>query len=224
MALPPLPRIKLVLQAARRSDDDANAFLHVDRNVLRARFDDGEPSEPFTYDIVMRERLDAVVIAAHYVGENGQRMVFLRSALRPPVALRPREQWPTAEHADLGGLWELPAGLVEPDERSPEGLRRCAARELHEELGIEVEPDKLEPLGPSSFPAPGIIGERHFYFHVQVDPARRVVPPEDGSVLERGASICAVSIDEALELARAGMLEDAKTELGLRRLAEMKAP
>lgn len=222
MALPPLPRIVLVRESVRRSEEpSAQAFLYVERSVLRARFDDKENSEPFTYDIVARERLDAVVIAAHYTDEHGRRMVYLRSALRPPVALRPKEASPIPEREDLGALWELPAGLVETDERSAEGLRRCAARELAEELGFEVEPEKLEPLGPSSFPAPGIIGERHFYFHVVVDPARRIAPSEDGSVLERNAVIVAVPIAEALDLVRSGMIEDAKTELGLRRLEEM---
>jgi len=222
MALPPLPRITLIRESVSRSEDQsAKAFLHVDRSVLRAQFESDEPSESFTYDIVARERLDAVVIAAHYTDEHGRRMVYLRSALRPPVALRPKEVWPVPERDDLGGLWELPAGLVETDERSAEGLKRCAARELQEELGFEVDPEKLQSLGPSSFPAPGIIGERHFYFHVQVDPARRVEPSEDGSVLERNATILAVPLDEALDLARSGMLEDAKTELALRRLAEL---
>jgi ADP-ribose pyrophosphatase len=222
MALPPLPRIVLERESVRRSEEDsAQAFLHVERSVLRARFEDGEPSKPFTYDIVARERLDAVVIAAHFVDEAGRRLVYLRSALRPPVAFRPREAWPMPERDDLGGLWELPAGLVETDERSPEGLRRSAARELHEELGFDVDPDKLTPLGPSSFPAPGIIGERHFYFHVLVDPSRRVQPSEDGSVLEQNATIVALPLDEVLDLVRSGMIEDAKTELGLRRLSEM---
>ena len=225
MALPPLPPIVLVQESVHRTDDPSvQAFLHVERSVLRARFQNDEPSAPFTYDTVARERLDAVVIAAHYTDDSGRRMVYLRSALRPPVALRPREVWPVPERDDLGQLWELPAGLVETDERSVEGLRRCAARELFEELGFEVDPEKLEGLGPSSFPAPGIIGERHFYFHVCVDPARRVAPSEDGSVLEQNAAIVAVSLDEALDLARCGRIEDAKTELGLRRLAETKEP
>lgn len=224
MALPPLPRIVLLRESVRRSDDPSEpAFLYVERSILRARFEDEQPSEPFTYDIVARERLDAVVIAAHYL-DAGRRMVFLRSALRPPVALRPREAWPVPEREDLGCLWELPAGLVETDERSIEGLKRCAARELFEELGFQVDPEKLEALGPSSFPAPGIIGERHFYFHVSVDPSRREAPSEDGSVLERNAAIIALPLDEALALVRQGMIEDAKTELGLRRLVEINGP
>ena len=145
----------------------------------------------------------------------------LRSALRPPLTLRSKETSPVAERDTLGNLWELPAGLVEADERSPEGLRRCAARELLEEVGVDVSPDAMAPLGPSAFPAPGVIGERHFFFHVEIDPARIRVPTEDGSPLEREARVVAIPLDEAIALTRTGDLEDEKTELALRRLAEI---
>jgi len=220
MALPPLPRILITQEGERPSPPDP--FLRLRHETLRARFADGELSEPFAYDRVERERLDAVVIAAHFRDEQGRRMVFLRSSIRPPVALRPREAWPVPERETLGVLWELPAGLVEVEERSPEGLLRSAARELHEETGLHVEPKDLRPLGPASFPAPGMIGERHFFFHAAVDPSRCVEPPEDGSVLERKALVVALPLDEALSLARAGDIEDEKTELGLRRLAEIE--
>lgn len=225
MALPPLPRTRVSIVSVRRStdlDEGFSPFLSVEHLVLRATFPDGTQSEPFSYDVVARKRLDAVVIAAHFRDPHGQRHVYLRSALRPPVALRPKEAWPMPEHDDLGNLWELPAGLVEEDERSPEGLVSCAARELHEELGFEIDPDKLAALGPSTFPAPGMVGERHFFFHVEVDPKARVTPPEDGSVLERGAAIAAIPLHEALALVRKGVIEDEKTELGLRRLAELE--
>ncbi len=196
-------------------------FLRVRREMFRLRFANGELSEPFAYDTVDRVRLDAVVIAAHFRGADGRRHVFLRSALRPPVATRPIDARPYPEKPDLGTLWELPAGLVEVEEQSPEGLVACVVRELHEELGFNVDPARVRSLGPSAFPAPGMIGERHHYFHVEVDPAQRATPLEDGSPLERHASIVTAALPDLLDLARAGGLEDLKTELALRRLAEI---
>lgn len=221
MPLPPLPRLALRLVEGLPSKDEPG-FLNLQRRVLRVEYEDGSLSEPFVYDGVLRERLDAVVVAPHFRDAAGVRHVYLRSALRPPVEARPIDARPVPERPTLGCLWELPAGLVEVDERSPEGLLRCAARELHEEVGFEVDPGALQELGPSSFPAPGMIGERHFFFHVEVDPARQGTPPEDGSPLERSAAIVAIPLDEALALVRRGDIEDEKTELGLRRLAELR--
>jgi ADP-ribose pyrophosphatase len=221
MELPAPPRHALVV-VEERPTLDPPGFLGLARRVMRVRFEDGPESAPFEYDFIERARLDAVVMAAHYRDpHDGRRWVFLRTSLRPPVALRPREAWPVYEKPTLGALWELPAGLVEIDERSPEGLRRSAARELLEELGIHVDPAALQPLGPSTFPAPALIGERHFYFHVEVDPAARTTPTEDGSPLERDARIAALPLEQALNACRHGEIEDAKTELALRRLAEI---
>jgi ADP-ribose pyrophosphatase len=196
------------------------AFLELSRRVLRVAYADGVESEPFVYDVVGRPALDAVVVAAHFE-RDGVRHVYLRSCLRPPVFLRPLEARAFPEHEALGALLELPAGLVEVDERTPDGIASCAARELAEEVGFVLDPSRLRPLGPSSFPAPGLIGERHYFFHVEVEPSTRESPSEDGSPLERGGLVVPLPLTEALELARAGELEDAKTELGLRRLAEL---
>lgn len=218
--LPALPRHQLaVLEEVPTGAKEG--FLRLRRQRVVVRYPDGTTSEPFLYDLVDRSKLDAVVIAAHFRDADGVRRVFLRSSLRPPTAARPEEIRPTPERDTQGGLWELPAGLVEEDERSAEGLRRCAARELLEEIGIEVDPAALVALGPSCFPAPGMIGERHFFFHVEVDPSKKVTPTEDGSALERGAIVVDIPLAEALEHARSGEIEDEKTELGLRRLAEI---
>jgi len=198
-----------------------DGFLRLRRQRVVVRFPDGTTSEPFIYDSIDRPKLDAVVIAAHFRDVSGECQVFLRSSLRPPLVTRPLDARPFPEKDTLGGLWELPAGLVEEDERSPEGLRRCAARELFEECGIEVDPRVMRPLGPSSFPAPGIIGERHFFFHVELAGPQRITPPEDGSALERHALVVPIALREAIALARSGEIEDEKTELALRRLVEI---
>ena len=212
--LPPLPGAPAIaLEVVRDRSAESRAtggFFDVRRLQLVARYPDGSTSAPFPYDVGARAALDAVVMAVHFV-RDGQRHVFLRSAVRPPCALRP------VPPAHDGSLWELPAGLVEPGEDPA----AAAAREIDEELGFAVAVSAMRELGHWTFPAPGIIGERHLFFHVEVDPAARGTPSEDGSALERGASIVAVPVNEAIEHCRRGAIPDAKTELGLRRLAEL---
>jgi ADP-ribose pyrophosphatase len=195
-------------------------FLRVVRRRLRAHYPDGTQSQPFVYDEVDRKAIDAVVIVAHYADADGRRFVYLRSALRPPVVFRDRTRSPIPAQDPASSIWELPAGLVEPGEQSREGLLAGAARELGEELGFDVAPGRLRELGPSTFPAPGIIAERHFYFAVLVEPATRREPDLDGSALEHGGLVLPLPLEDALSLCRTGGIVDAKTELGLRRLRE----
>ena len=220
MELPALPKHTVVVVDERLSRDPPG-FLSLRRRLIKIRFEDGHESPAFEYDTIDRPRLDAVVMAAHYRDADGARWVYLRSSLRPPAALRSRDESPIPELATLGAFWELPAGLVEPDERSPLGLRHAAARELLEEVGVKVDPADLQPLGPSSFPTPAVIGERHFFFHVEVDPRAVGRPTEDGSPLEEDAIVVAVPLETAIDLCRRGVIEDEKTELALRRLAEV---
>ncbi len=211
---------KLTLELLEELSPDGAGFLRLIRRRYRAAYPDGSHSPPFVYDAIDRNAIDAVVIAAHFSDARGVQRVFLRSAMRPPLTLRDRTHSPLPEEACDGALWELPAGLVESDERSPAGVARAAQRELHEELGFAVALDALHALGPSTFPAPGFVAERHFFFEVAVDPSLRGEPLLDGSALERFAEIVDVSLDEALDMCRSGAIEDSKTELVLRRLQE----
>jgi ADP-ribose pyrophosphatase len=202
--VPPLPRLPdpRLDGAVASGLAEQSAFLRIERLRLTV-----SGSTPFNYDVVTRKALDAVVIAAHFrVG--GKVQVMLRSALRPPVWWRERGS---------PMVWELPAGLVEPNE-SP---REAAARELFEEVGARVEPATLEPLGPPMLPAPGMIAEVQAFFHVAIDPHVLTVPEGDSSALENASTLYACALDEALALCASGAIRDLKTELGLRRLAEV---
>jgi ADP-ribose pyrophosphatase len=211
LPLPAPPNIRIVIARDRSTESRATGgFLDVRRLDLVLRYPDGTSSPIFAYDVAARAALDAVVMAAHFAA-GGVRHVFLRSAVRPPLALRP-----VAPFHD-GGLWELPAGLIEPGEEPA----AAAARELHEELGLVANVGSLTPLGDWTFPAPGVIGERHMFYSVEVDPDTRITPPEDGSPLERAASILSLPVADAIAHCRRGGIRDAKTELALRRLAEV---
>lgn len=216
---PSLPEIQLELLEDLSPSAPAG-FLRLLRRRFVATYADGSRSQPFVYDEVDRTAIDAVVILAHFVAEGGVRHVYLRSALRPPVVFRDRARSPLPAHDPAGSIWELPAGLVEVAEQSSRGLRVGALRELFEELGFRGDPDALVELGPSTFPAPGIIAERHFYFALEVVPEQRAEPELDGSALEHDGVVFSLPVDEALALCRSGVIVDAKTELGLRRLAE----
>jgi ADP-ribose pyrophosphatase len=205
--LPEAPKVEL--ETLRETRIGEGGFLEL-RRVELVTVQDGTRSQSFPYDLVERRALDACVMAAHHVDE-GRVWVWLRSSVRPPIGLR------RDERASSAVLWELPAGLIEPGE-SP---RAAAARELAEELGFEVTESALSDLGPPAFPAPGCIGEVHHFFHVEVAPATRAEPKGDGSPVEAGATVIAIPLEEALAACRRGALPDEKTELALRRLAEV---
>jgi len=216
LKLPPIT-LELVEDISPRQD---HGFLRLIRRRYRARYPDGSVSDPFVYDMIDRAAIDAVVIVAHFVDAAGQRRIYLRSALRPPLTLRSRARSPLPEEPCDGLLWELPAGLIEVSEQTPEGPARAAQRELQEELGFAAALASLHALGPSMFPVPGSAAERQFYFEVAVDPKARREPELDGSALERFGVVVDVGLSEALDWCRQGIIEDSKTELALRRLAE----
>jgi ADP-ribose pyrophosphatase len=211
-ALSELPATRLEV-VEELSPPGQTGFLRLIRRRYVAHYPDGSKSEPFVYDEIARAALDAAVIVAH-VARGAERLVYLRSAVRPPLAMR-------AGKAGVYGLWELPAGLIEPEEANDaDGALRCAARELHEEVGFDVPLERFRALGAVVWPVPAVIAERHFFFEVEVDPAELKSPTLDGSPLERLGEVCTLELAAALALCRNGTIEDSKTELGLRRLAE----
>lgn len=215
---PDLPEIRLEL-LDDLSPADPGGFLRLVRRRFRAHYPDGSVSEPFLYDAIERRAIDAVVIVAHYQAGEGP-YVYLRSSLRPPLFNRGSDRGPFVVPEPRGSLWELPAGLVEEKDQTEIGPQLTAQRELHEELGFQVPLERVLPLGPAMLPAPGFVAEQHFYFHVEVDPETRAEPALDGSALEHFGKVVALSLGDALSMCREGTIQDAKTELGLRRLAE----
>jgi ADP-ribose pyrophosphatase len=217
------PRIDVVVvEDHTESARCDRGFLRLRRLVLQNRYADGTKSAPYPYDLVERDAIDAVAIVL-WMRDGDAVRVCLRTALRPPMTFRPGYALPIPEEAGAGVLWEIPAGLVEPDEHGPEGLAACAARETMEEVGLDVSPSEFETLGPPAGLSPGVIGEKIHFLAAEVEPRRaeaRGAPTEDGSPVEEKAEVCFLPLSDALIAARAGEIGDLKTEVGIRRLAE----
>ncbi len=78
----------------------------------------------------------------------------------------------------------------------------------------------MRPLGEWTFPCPGIIGERHVFYAIEVDPGARAEPTEDGSALEHAAAILALPLADALSTAGQARSATPRPSSGCRRLAE----
>lgn len=108
-------------------------------------------------------------------------------------------------------IWEIPAGMVEPDERHM--LELTAARELREETGYIAE--SWEWL-IREYPSPGFSTETITIFLArQVHPASDVFAPDTPSDSTEIAQIHWMPLNEALAYCRRGEIEDGKTLLGL---------
>ncbi len=108
-------------------------------------------------------------------------------------------------------IWEIPAGMVEPEERHR--LELTAARELREETGYVA--DSWEFL-VRQYPAPGFSTETlTIYLARQVHPvsdALALDTPTDPTEIDR---VQWMPLSKALARCRSGEIEDGKTLVGL---------
>jgi 8-oxo-dGTP pyrophosphatase MutT (NUDIX family) len=213
---PKLKGVELVQDVSRLSSP-VDGFLRRHRHRVKTTFDDGSRTETYLVDYADRvvERREAVVVVVYAKGPTPEEtLLLLRSQLRYPVYVV--EGRPC--------FLELIAGVLE----HPESVAACVVRELAEEAGIDVDEGMVVPLGPAFYPLPAAFTERLHLAAVElpVETIRAVVgssPDGDGSPFEEGAELIALTMGEALRIIDQGLqqphrLDDAKTELGLRRL------
>ncbi|MCP3060768.1 NUDIX hydrolase [Myxococcus sp. K38C18041901] len=195
-------------------------FLRVKRLRCRNRRADGSSSSVYRVDVVDRPRLDAVAVLVYRRGAAGLE-VLTRMNLRPAAYFR-KDQRDAMTVPDPGAGYlrveEIVAGLLEPEDKGEEGLRKRAAAEVHEEAGYPVRPEDIQLLGGSFFLAPGILSEKVFPAAVDVTDVSQEEPEGDGSPLEEGTQLHWRPLQEVLEACRRGDIPDAKTEVALTRL------
>lgn len=110
-------------------------------------------------------------------------------------------------HAAGGFIWEIPAGTL----ALGEAPIHCAARELQEEAGLAAT--DFVHLG-SILTAPGFCDERIHLFL-----ARGLSATDQKLDADEVLSVRRLPFSEALEMIRAGAIEDAKTIAGLHHAA-----
>jgi 8-oxo-dGTP pyrophosphatase MutT (NUDIX family) len=188
--------------------------LRLRRMRMRLLLSDGSRTSEGSWDYVERPMgLDAVVVTL-FRRRPGALEVLLRHGVRVPV------QFGRPEKPSALLFPELVAGILEPGD----DVFQRAADEAMEEAGLRIPPASVEMLGPAAFPTPGMCAEVFQFVCCEVAPDALAHPPGgDGSPFEEGARLEWVSLDEALARCARGEIRDMKTEIGLRRLRELKA-
>jgi len=198
-------------------------FLTIRRLMLRNRREDGSRSRLYLCDMLERPMgLDAVVVAI-FTRARGPVEVLLRDALRPSLVLGRGGSSPiaVADTRDRLRFPELVAGIIEAEDKGEEGIRHRAALEVAEEAGYQVRAADVVLLGAGSFPVPGMIAERWWLTAVEVAaPDQQPAPQGDGSPMEEGAESRWMPLGQAIAACVSGAIEDAKSELTLRRLKD----
>jgi ADP-ribose pyrophosphatase len=197
-------------------------FLRLKRLRARNRRTDGTHSPEYPIDVIDRPTLDAVAVCLYARTPSGVE-VLTRRGLRPAAYFR-RGKTAVLPEAEYLLVEEIVAGVLEPGEIGLDALRRRAADEALEEAGIEVPAASLQPLGGPFFPLPGIVSEKIHLLAAEVPrppgASRYAAPHEgDGSPLEEGAVLEWRELAAAIAACERGEIEDAKTEIALRRLA-----
>jgi len=108
-------------------------------------------------------------------------------------------------HAAGGLIWELPAGVLDHPDETPEA---CAARELLEETGLRA--GRLTRLA-TVLTTPGFTDERIHLFLAQGLREEQAAPGHDEVIAE----ISRTPLREALAMSRRGDIVDSKTICGL---------
>lgn len=211
-------KIEVVGDATAQTPSD-KGFIKVRRYTLRTHDEQGSAGEPYRYDVVDRDALDAVLMVLYSprVGHPSDPYVCVRTAQRPPVALRKGRPLPLPHESEDPMVWELPAGLIEPGAHGESALRETASRETEEETGYAVGPERFERLGAPVYLSPGLCAEKLYVLRAEVDRSKGGKPTATEAV-ELVSRLEWWTLSEALAKADAGVIEDCKTELALRRL------
>ncbi|MBL8161747.1 MAG: NUDIX domain-containing protein [Anaerolineae bacterium] len=135
--------------------------------------------------------------------------VIMHDTRNDTIILTEQFRYPTVQKGP-GWILEIPAGTVESDEISDP--IKTLRREIIEEFGYSVV--NFRKIS-TFYVSPGGTSERIHLFYVQVSTGNKV--SSGGGIISEGEDVRVLSIkfDEALKMIENGLLQDAKTIIGL---------
>lgn len=212
-------------------EHDGGRYLRWRRVHLQNLRADGSRSAQYICEFSDRPRhgTDAVAVVLWRRSLQGQGQglgqieVLLRRGLRPTLRFgRPSAGLAQPDAAPYLHLTEVVAGILEDGDVGEAGILRRASLEAWEEAGLRVDPSQIRLLG-RVFLSPGMSPECCYLASAEVPHVDAAVPEGDGSPMEEGSRQRFVPLSEAIAQCDRGEIEDAKTEVLLRRLAAQLA-
>ncbi len=216
-----LKKIRVVKSPVRASK--AGTFFTVESYRLQNEYGDRKPSPVYTCESVHRRGTDGVAVCIYRVEKEteGHAEILLKECIRPPLLLR--EKRIEEERPNPPILLEVVAGSREPEDKTPWALRQRAAAEVREEAGIWVTANRVRPMGPPVFTSPGGLSEEvHIYSCDVTGLPERGLELDKVHPLEMHSVLHWVSLDIARRWILDGTIRDAKTEIAIRRLIDMR--
>jgi ADP-ribose pyrophosphatase len=217
-----LKEIEIVedITAISRCDE---GFLKLRRLMIKHHYTDGTESRVYPCDIVEPPSNDAVVVVLYFFDKKGDIYVGLRRGIRPAIYFRKNNPSKFSRDGKVYlDLLEVVAGGIESSdiELGEEGIKNRVIKEVEEEAGFRCSAENVIPLGGGCFSSPGITPEKFLFFAIRVDPNLQHKPSGDGHPMEDASEFQFLSLKKAITMCYNGEIEDAKTEIALRRLAE----
>jgi len=203
----------------RQLSSRADRFLRLETLRLRNHYTDGTSSREYACDVAIAPGVDAVAVVLFY-RRGSEVFVGVTECVRPAIYLRRDLALVRPDGRTYLTLTEIVAGRLEKEDLGEEGIDRRAAIEAHEEAGFEVDARQAIRLGGGLFASPGLTPEKVFFRAFEVDPARQVEIHGDGSPMEASHRMRFIELGEAIGLCVRGAIEDPKSEIGFRRLAD----
>lgn len=216
-----MPELKDIVVVEDRTDRSSctDGFLRLSRLTVRNVYDDGSSSEPYPCDIVHRPSSDAMAVVLFH--RQGRRVhVILKEGIRPPIYLRKLAEPVRPDPRLYDSIIEIVAGLIEPEDAGAGGLEQRAWHEAREEVGFDIDRDRVHLLGGESFASPGTSDEKVYFGSVEVPRLVGGQVTGDGTPMEAGQRPVVLELTEAIERCRDGRIPDLKTEVALLRLAD----